>query len=93
LLIVSSQVGQEVGICGAGTEFDRDASATDVAEVVELFLERSYPGLGTGYHSEESDAGNLRSRLRLRGERRGEEGAGHSRDERPPVHHSMTWSA
>jgi hypothetical protein len=28
--------------------------------------------------------------LRLGGERRGEEAAGHSRDERAPVHHSMT---
>jgi hypothetical protein len=72
---LGSQVGQEVGIGCTGTKFDGDASAADVTELLELFLERPYAGLGTGYHSEEPNAGNLRSRLRLGGERRGEEAA------------------
>jgi hypothetical protein len=37
-----------------------------------------------------ADPPNCRRRLRLGGERRGEEAARHGADEHPPVHHSIT---
>src|SRR5882762_398523 len=42
---------------------------------------------------EHADAVDFPRRLRLGGERRGEQATYQGPDERPPVHHSITWSA
>src|SRR5262249_27919351 len=48
--------------------------------------------IGCTAEGEIPDPVDLPSRLCLGRERRGEQG-GRRRDERPPIHHSMTWSA
>src|SRR5258705_7275401 len=46
-----------------------------------------------GLVPQDADAVHLSRWLRRGGARRGDETEGQARDERPPVHHSITWSA
>src|SRR5499433_683213 len=76
-------------------DLKNDVLARDPAEVAESLLECQQVGFVTILRSlvEIADPPHLGRLLRLGGERRGEETASHSANERAPGDHSMTWSA
>jgi hypothetical protein len=74
----------------SGPELDGDSPTVNVSEVLKSIVERSYPRSGTRDYRQDPDSGNSRRRLRPGGQRRGEEAASQSSDERSPVDHSIT---
>ena len=69
-----------------------DILAFDIAQFTQALpetLDRVGPN-GTGRRAKSSNPRHLPRRLRLGGERRGEEATRQAADERPPVHHSIT---
>jgi hypothetical protein len=74
----------------SGPELDGDSPTVNVSEVLKSIVERSYPRSGTRDYRQDPDSGNSRRRLRLGGQRRGEEAASQSPDERPAAHYSIT---
>jgi hypothetical protein len=74
----------------SGPELDGDSPTVNVSEVLKSIVERSYPRSGTRDYRQDPDSGNSCGRLRLGGQRRGEEAASHGPEEGAPLHHSIT---
>ena len=71
-------------------ELDDDVFVLDVAQIPKPLAEGlKTPGKAWS-RLEEPNPWHLPRRLRLDGERRGEEGTSQRADERPPVHYSIT---
>jgi hypothetical protein len=74
----------------SGPELDGDSPTVNVSEVLKSIVEGAYARSGTRDYRQDPDSGNSCRRLRLGGQRRGEETARNARNEGPPVHHSIT---
>jgi hypothetical protein len=74
----------------SGPELDGDSPTVNVSEVLKSIVERSYPRSGTRDYRQDPDSGNSRRRLRLGGQRRGEQTASQGAEERASVHYSIT---
>jgi hypothetical protein len=70
--------------------FDGNVSAVEVAGVAKPLCKRLDKQRIAGGYSEHSYARRLAARLRIAGERRGEEAARDHAEEFSPIHHSIT---
>lgn len=88
------QSGKSLGIALGVPVFDLEVAALDVAEITKL-LEKSLQAriARRDFDFQVPDAHDLLGLLRSSGERRGEEGAGRSQEERPSSHHRISSSA
>jgi hypothetical protein len=92
---VYGKLGKAVKLGLSPPEFDDDVLALDIAEFAKTLPELLQSRLRRDGRTarEKADPIDLPRRLRLDGERRGEEAERCTGDECPPVHHSITWSA
>ena len=93
---VGSEVGKPARIFLCPPWFEDDVLALHIAQFSETAFEALPPPETARVWCavvQKTDPGDLPRLLPLGGERRGEEAASQSPEERAPVHHSMTWSA
>ena len=83
--------GEPLGLPLGISVFNHEVAALDVTEVTQSLEEGLLQvGISGQVGRQVADSSDLGRLLRLGGERRGEEAASQSRQERAPVHHSIT---
>jgi hypothetical protein len=88
----SRERGEPLGLSSGIPVFPQEVAALDVAKATQS-LEEAFSGQRIGARQVERQVAYANypvRRVRLSGERRGEEAAGQAAHERPPVHHSIT---